>query len=58
MKVDVHREQYMAYKRDVASSNNHKMFLHHVSGSTEPPPTPVVPDSYAGFSEGDYTPWV
>ena len=58
MKVDVHREQYMSYKRDVDNSNNQKMILHHVSGSADPPPTAAVPDSYEGFCAGDYTPWV
>ena len=58
MKVDVHREQYMSYKLDVASSNTQKMILHHVSGSTEPSPKAIVPDSYDGFCDGAYTPWV
>ena len=58
MKVDVHREQYMSYCRDVASSNSQQLILHHVSGSTAPPPTAAAPDSYAGWSEGDFTPWV
>ena len=58
MKVDVHREQYMSYRRDVDSSNSQKLILHHVSGSTAPPPTATDADSYARWSEGDYTPWV
>ena len=58
MKVDVHREQYMSYRRGIKSSNAQQLILHHVSGSSATPPTATVPDSYAGWSEGDFTPWV
>ena len=58
MKVDVHREQYMSYRRDIKSSNAQQLILHHVSGSSAPPPTAAVPNSYAEWAEDDFTPWV
>ena len=58
MKVDVHREQYMAYHRDVASSNTQKLILHHVSGSTDDPPADAPTASYENWADEDYTPWV
>ena len=57
MKVDIHREQYMTYKREVALADAQKQILHHVSNAPRSPPAATPIDSYARFCEGDYTPW-
>ena len=56
MKVDLYREQYMAYRRDTAISDSQRLILHHVTSSPGPPPAASPIDSYAGFCEGDYIP--
>ena len=48
----------MSYLRDTGISTSQKLILHHVTGATGPPPASTDTDSYARWSEGDYTPWV
>ena len=58
MKVDIHREQYMVYKCDVALSDSQKQIMHHVSNASGDPPAASHVDSYARFCEGNFTPLV
>ena len=48
----------MSYVRDLGTTSSQKKILHHVSGATGSPPKDLVPDSYASWSTGDYTPWL
>ena len=46
MKIDIHKEQYNAYRerRDIAHSQ--QLILHHVSGAAGPPPKSPTPVAY------------
>ena len=48
----------MAYHHETAISDSQRLILHHVTSAPGPPPAATPIDSYARFSEGDYTPWI
>jgi hypothetical protein len=47
MKVEIHRENYLAYVERKTIQDNQQLILHHLSGSQTAEPTPTATTSYA-----------
>lgn len=56
MKVDIHKEQYNAYKDRLNIAHTQKLILHHVTNATGSPPKAPEPTAYHKWNT-DQVPW-
>jgi hypothetical protein len=56
MKVDIHKEQYNAYKDRLNIAHTQQLILHHVTNATGSPPKAPVPTAYHEWNT-DQVPW-
>ena len=50
MKVDIHKEQYQAYRRDLVRDHTQQLILHKLSGEQGPAPRASPPTAYKNWN--------